>query len=576
MNLYSILVLLTSLIIALLAIYASKFKATLLGKYFLLLLTSLFIFSFSYAFMIDTPRLFYKMFWLRIAYLGLTTIAPLFLLFILTFTGKMKYLTPGLKGLLVFLPLFSIAIQYSNEFHQLYYTDISVKDLGTFSILVLERGILYWPLIIYTTIFNIIAIVLLIDVIIKKNGVYRTQAVLILLSALPPWLLNTLYQLRLTPEGMDLCPFGFMFTALFISFALFYNNLLGFIPIALEHVFTSIKDGVILLDAKKRLVNFNPAANTFFTTLSNELIGVKYNELFKDQENLCSTIEQGTTDVCTFCMKNEHRARHIQAKVIPILDKRDISIGQAIMLYDNTEETIFKEKLIASNETKDKLFSIVAHDLRGPMGSMMSLLTFINEQYDSMDQTKIKEMMKMLDSQTQSTYRLIENLLYWSRSQLNQIVQVPDNINIKFLLSDVVESLSPSLKAKNLTVTLNLDVEAEILADIDMTRIIFRNLIGNSIKYCNTGGVITVSAHKKGNHVEIVVEDNGIGMNENTLESLFEFTKEKSVKGTNREEGSRLGLMLCKEFVEKQGGSIFAESEYGKWSRFTVIMQAVD
>lgn len=570
MNLYSILVLLTSLIIVLLAIYASKFKSTELGRYFLFLLASLFVFSFSYAFLIDSNILFYKLFWLKISYLGLATIAPLFLLFIVSFTGKQHYLPSWLKVLFVLLPLFTILAHYTNEIHHLYYTDISIKDLGRLSILVLKRGILYWPLIIYTTIFNIIAVVLLIDAIIKKSGVFRTQAALILFSALPPWFLNTLYQLRLTPEGMDLSPFGFMFTAFFISFALFYNNLLGFIPVALEYVFTSIKDGVILLDSKKRLVNFNPAAKTFFNSLKKEQIGVDYNDLFKDKEKLCSTIEQGTTDVCTFSMENNHKVRHLQAKVIPIMDKRDISIGQAIILYDITEEIITREKLIASNETKDKLFSIVAHDLRGPMGSIMNLLTFINEEYDSMDQSKIKEMMTMLNLQTQSTYRFIENLLYWSKNQLNQIVNSPENVNVKSLISEVVEIMSPSLKAKNLSVALNLDDDTVVQADIEMSRIVFRNLIGNSIKYCNTGGAITVSAHKNGKGVEIIVEDNGIGMNENTLVSLFSLSNEKSVLGTNLEQGSRLGLFLCKEFIEKQGGSIKAESVYSKWSRFIV------
>jgi len=249
-----------------------------------------------------------------------------------------------------------------------------------------------------------------------------------------------------------------------------------------------------------------------------------------------------------------------------------MTIGQAVMLYDITEETISREKLRVSNETKDKLFSIVAHDLRGPMGNMMNLLTLINEQYDSMDTSEIREMMKILDSQTQNTYRLIENLLYWSRSQLGQIVRTLEKVKVKTLISEVTEILSPSLIAKEISVDLQIDEDVEVLADIEMSRIVFRNIISNSVKYCNIGGVVTVSVRKNGNNIGIVIEDNGIGMSETTLASLFSWTKERSVPGTNREQGSRLGLILCKEFIEKQGGSISAESEYGKWSRFTVTL----
>lgn len=572
MNIFSILLLFTSFFIVVLAIYSFKFRRTPSGKYFFLLLSSIALFSFCYAFEIDAHKLYYKLFWLKAGYIGLATIAPLFLLFVLSFTGKEKYITNWLIGVLVVLPIFTLVANYTNEMHHLYYTDIWVKDAGMFSVLVLIRGSLYWPLIVYTTLFNLVSVFLLISIIIKKRGSFRTQSILMLLSTLPPWFINALYLLRESPNGVDFSAFGFTFTAIFMSFALFNYHLLGFIPIALENVFSSMHDGVILLDSKNRVVNFNGAANCMFKSLDKEIIGENVNILLKEQEKLLVKIEEKSNEVFTFCMGNVDNPMYIQAKVMPITDKRDITIGQAVMLYDITEETISREKLRVSNETKDKLFSIVAHDLRGPMGNMMNLLTLINEQYDSMDVSEIREMINILDSQAQSTYRLIENLLYWSRSQLGQIVRTLENVKVKALISEVTEILSPSLKAKEISVELKIDEDLDVMADVEMSRIIFRNIISNSVKYCKIGGVVTVSALKDGNNIGIVVEDNGIGMNKVTLASLFSWTKEKSIPGTNKEQGSRLGLILCKEFVEKQGGSIAAESEYGKWSRFTVTL----
>lgn len=572
MNIFSILLLFTSFFITVLAIYSFKFRGTSSGRYFFLLLFSIALFSFCYAFEIDSQRMYYKLFWLKAGYVGLSTIAPLFLLFVLSFTGKEKYINNWLLGLIVVLPLFTLIANYTNEMHHLYYTDIWIKEVGMFSVLVLIRGVLYWPLIVYTTLFNLISVALLVDIIIKKSGSFRTQSILMLLSTLPPWFINALYLLRESPDGVDFSAFGFMFTAIFISFALFNYHLLGFIPIALENVFSSMHDGVILLDSKNRIMNYNPKASSIFKFLDKEVIGVNVNILLKEQERLLVKIEEKNNEVFTFSMENGSNHMYIQTKVMPITDKRDITIGQAVMLYDITEETISREKLRVSNETKDKLFSIVAHDLRGPMGNMMNLLTLINEQYDSMDTSEIREMMTILDSQTQNTYRLIENLLYWSRSQLGQIVRTLENVKVKVLISEVTEILSPLLKAKEITVELDIDEDIEVLADVEMSRIVFRNIISNSVKYCNIGGVVKVSANRDGSNVAIVVEDNGIGMSETTLASLFSWTKERSVPGTNREQGSRLGLILCKEFVEKQDGSISAESEYGKWSRFTVTL----
>ena len=572
MNIFSILLLFTSFFITVLAIYSFKFRRTLSGKYFFLLLSSIALFSFCYAFEIDASRIYYKLFWLKAGYMGLATIAPLFLLFVLSFTGKEKYITNWLIGVLVVLPIFTLVANYTNDMHHLYYTNIWVKDAGMFSVLVLIRGPLYWPLIVYTTTFNLVSVLLLINIIIKRRGSFRTQSILMLLATLPPWFINALYLLRESPNGVDFSAFGFTFTAIFMSFALFNYHLLGFIPIALENVFSSMHDGVLLLDSKNRVVNFNNAAGGMFKSLNKDIIGENVDKLLNKHKGLLVRIEEKNNDVINFCLDNDGSVLYIQAKVLPITDKRDIVIGQAVMLYDITEETISREKLRVSNETKDKLFSIVAHDLRGPMGNMMNLLTLINEQYDSMDASEIREMMTILDSQTQNTYRLIENLLYWSRSQLGQIVRTLENVKVKVLISEVKEILSPLLKAKEISVELYIDEDIEVLADVEMSRIVFRNIISNSVKYCNLGGVVTVSAKRDGKNIAIVVEDNGIGMSETTLASLFSWTKERSVPGTNREQGSRLGLILCKEFVEKQDGSIYAESEFGKWSRFTVTL----
>jgi len=572
MNIFSILLLLTSFFITILAGYSFRFRRTTSGKYFFFLLFSVALFSFCYAFEINSVKLYYKLFWLKAGYIGLASISPLFFLFVLAFTGKERYITSWLVGIIVAIISFTLVANYTNDMHHLFYTNIWKKDVNMFSVLVLSRGPLYWPFIAYATICNALSIIFLFDIIIKRRGSFRTQSFLILLSTLPPWIINTLYILRESPYGIDFSAFGFMFTAIFLSFALFNYHLLGFIPIALENVFRSMHDGVILLDAKDRVMNYNAAASGLFKPLDSDVIGVDVKKLLEDHQSLVFQIKNKENDLIQFTIDLDSNIRYIQARILPITDKREINIGQAVMLYDITDETISREKLRISNETKDKLFSVVSHDLRGPLGNMMNLLTIICEQFDSMEKEDLKEILKVLETQTQSTYRLIENLLYWSRSQLGQIVRTLELLPLRSVINEVVEILNPSVVAKNISIRTQVEDDCLVYADLEMLKIVIRNLVGNSLKYCNPGGEIIVSAINKGDIVDILVEDNGIGMSEETLESLFKWTTERSTPGTNREPGSRLGLILCKEFIEKQNGTIRAESIKGEWSRFTVTL----
>jgi len=574
MNIFSILLILTSLYIAVLAIHSFRFRKSEIGLYFFLLLAAMALFSFCYAFEIGSFRISYKLFWLRAGYVGLASIPPLLMLFTLSFTGKSKYITNWLLGVMLILVFVILLSNYTNDFHHLYYTEIWKKDLNIFSILVLIRGPLYWPFIAYTTVFSILSMIMISNVIIKKRGPYRAQAVLILLSTLPTWVINTLYVLRESPYGVDFSAFGFLFSAAFMSIALFNYHMLGFIPIALENVFKSMHDGVILIDNEDRMVNYNNSASGMFT-INNDMIGTDINKILKMYQNLVGKIESKDNDVFFFSIKEEvGDERFIQARVMPISDKRDVKIGSAIMLYDITEQTVSQNKLRESNETKDKLFSIVSHDLRGPLGNMMNLISLICEQYENMEKDDLGEILAALNGQTQSTYRLIENLLFWSKSQLGQIVKILETLPVRSIVNDVVEIMAPSLSAKSLTINIEVDEKINVYADVEMLKIVLRNLIGNSLKYCNTEGEITVIATSNGVITCLSVKDNGIGMDEQTLSGLFKWTSQRSMPGTNREPGSRLGLVLCKEFIEKLNGTISAESIKGEGSCFTITLPA--
>ena len=192
----------------------------------------------------------------------------------------------------------------------------------------------------------------------------------------------------------------------------------------------------------------------------------------------------------------------------------------------------------------------------------------ISEDMDSMSVGEVKEMTSAIYHSTQNLNKLIENLLNWSLLQMGTFDISPIKINLKGISHYVIKILELSAKEKNISIQDNI-TDTNVFADEDCARTILSNLVSNAIKYTVRGGEIKLSSKTNGNLVEIMVEDNGIGMAENTIEKLFSITEKVSGVGTEDELGTGLGLILCKELVEKNNGKIWIESELGKGSKVT-------
>ena len=230
-----------------------------------------------------------------------------------------------------------------------------------------------------------------------------------------------------------------------------------------------------------------------------------------------------------------------------------------------------KEELELINKNKDRFFSIISHDLRSPFMTLMGISQMISEDMDSMSVGEMKEMTGTIYNSTHSLYKLIENLLNWSRLQMGGFEISPKEINLKEISENVVSLLSLSATEKGISIEDKV-LETSIFADEDCAKTILRNLVNNAIKFTKRGGKIDVSAKIKNKFIEISVEDNGVGMPETTLKKLFIITEKVSEVGTEKEVGTGLGLVLCKELVEKNNGKIWVESELGKGSKFTFTL----
>ena len=236
---------------------------------------------------------------------------------------------------------------------------------------------------------------------------------------------------------------------------------------------------------------------------------------------------------------------------------------------------VFKEKnrqLQEANATKDKFFSIISHDLRSPFNTLQGFTQLLSEHYDSHSEEKRKEYVTRIHRSTERLHDLLENLLTWSRLQREAMTYEPEFIDFWDLVDDNFVLFSSKAEEKQITLKNRVDEDLQVYADANMADTTLRNLLSNALKFTEAGGEIRVSANLQEQHVEITVSDTGQGIAEDDLSQLFRTDTQFTRPGTSGEAGTGLGLNLCKEFAEKNGGTIWVESALGEGTRFSFTL----
>jgi len=248
-------------------------------------------------------------------------------------------------------------------------------------------------------------------------------------------------------------------------------------------------------------------------------------------------------------------------------------IGSAIGNEDNrkfrNEALKTREKKLKDlNETKDKFFSIIAHDLKGPVSGIIGISALLKEEAKNLDISTIVQYAELINNSSLQTHQLLDNLLKWARMQEGKISFNPVTNELQLVADEVILLLSDLATRKKLMITNNVPAQLMVKADTEMLKTILRNLISNAIKFTPTSGKIEIKASIKGSEIEIVVADNGVGIKAENVCKLFMTDITFSTHGTENERGTGFGLILCKEFVERHGGIITVESIPGKGSQF--------
>lgn len=260
-----------------------------------------------------------------------------------------------------------------------------------------------------------------------------------------------------------------------------------------------------------------------------------------------------------------------------------VEIKETILLYSvvhditarkKAEEALkqSENKLKQLNAQKDRFFSIIAHDLRGPIGSFMQLTEYIKENHQDLSDADFKKYFNHIYSAAKGTFKLLENLLFWTRSQLGVLDIKPQIIDIQELANETIAIYAESARAKDIEIKNLVAGNSKAYADKNTIATVIRNLLANAIKFTQNGGVIIIDSAGKlvenNKFIEIFVKDSGIGIPEEKIDKLFRIEENYTTYGTNNEKGTGLGLILCKELVEKNHGEIWVDSTAGKETIF--------
>jgi signal transduction histidine kinase len=248
---------------------------------------------------------------------------------------------------------------------------------------------------------------------------------------------------------------------------------------------------------------------------------------------------------------------------------RELNENLELIVDERTAKTVeYSKKLEEANQTKDKFFSIIAHDLKNPFNTLIGYADVLKSDFREYSQDEIYQHLNTIYNTSVNGYNLLENLLKWSQSQTNKIRFEPKKVNLCDVVNSCIQDSENQSNFKDIELINEVSKNYHIIADKNLLKTVIRNLINNAIKFTERNGMIVIKSTKKDNIIEFSIKDTGIGMKEEEIENLFKIDKINSKPGTDRERGSGLGLILCKEFVEIHGGKIWAESTLGSGSEF--------
>lgn len=521
-----------------------------------------------------------KVLWSKIEYIGVSFATVFLLHFVINLVQSE---TGWLRKLMKYLYIFSFAnlvMVWTNDWHHLYWTNFEWNTTAD-NILIYHHGTAYLIFAVYSLTLIMLSIIVLAKALPNFPGIVRKQIIMLIAGCLAPFFFTLLYLIDLSPvEGLDLTTMSLPVLGAIFLVGIFRFGLFKQIPSVSSQITNIIPDGIVVLDENNEIVFFNTPAAKILGLTETEFSYQKIKDINWIYDFISShekTLKESEV------MINSDPERWLEVSSCEIRNEADQFKGNLILMHDMTkrkrlehqtrnildELSISHDRMKETNSQKDRIISIIAHDLRTTFHQVINLTSIINEILDDLPKEQLKEYLGDLLKASEQGYSILEELLQWARSQKESNIKY-EKIRVNKSVLQIIESMQLSLQNKQLSVVLEGNENLEIINDNNVLNLVLRNLLINAIKFSNNNSQITVKLEDAEEYDTISVTDHGIGIPEADMPKLFNSKLKYTRTGTNGESGSGFGLLLCKEMIERNHGTIEVSSKEGQGSTFTI------
>jgi PAS domain S-box-containing protein len=552
---------------------------------FAALMSAITLWSLAYTLELSSLSLRAKILWSNVNFLAIVTVPVAWLVLALQYTGRGQWLTRRKLILLMIIPLLITITIWTNNLHHLFRSTPTLDTSGAYPMLDPAYGGAFWAHTVYSYLLLLIGTILLILAFVHSPRLYRRQETFMLIGALAPWIINVVFILGWSPFGqLDLTPFAFTLTGLSMGLGLFRFQLLDTMPVAPDTIIKSMSDGVIVLDAEDQIVELNPVAEGILTCTAAEVVGQPAQQVLSRWPDLVERY-RGLPETHTEIAVGEGVVRrYFDLRISPLRDWRRHLIGRLIVLRDVTRRKEMEEELHrakeaaeAANQAKNEFISVVTHELRSPLSSVLGSIGLLEDGAAgpvSEDQLKF---LNIIAANSQRMAALASDLADVSRIESGQLQLELKAVSIAEVVKEVERSIRLQVKKKGQTLVIQVPNDLPpVWGDHIRLGQILTNLVTNAHKFTPEGGKVAIRAEVTASTSDpqgvkvahIAVEDNGVGIKAQEMNKLFQKFSRVGDKNTRRIPGTGLGLSIAKNLVEMQGGRIWCESNFGRGSTF--------
>lgn len=536
------------------------------------------IWGFFYGLELTAQTVENMLFWSKFQYLGLVMAPACWLVFALKYTGYDTSTKKWIYPALFFLPVLTYLIVLTNNWHHLHYKRNWLITSGPFPLLGIEKGIWYSVQIIFSYLFYFLGTAIIWKRFRYANVHFKLQTRLLIIAGFFPLVINVFYQLSwIKPfEGLDMTPYAFLLSYLLIAVAILRFNLLNLKPVARDKIVELMTKGVIIFDHRNKVIDFNSACRNYFGPEINLKLGDPAEEIFHDLPEIIQLLNLQEQRTIESKVKTGGSERVVKIESVPISDGKALVSGVLLLFDDITEEIKINNQLIKQatelqqlNDLKDKFFSIISHDLKGPVFGVKELIH--HTQSGLISEEEFMAMLPEVSKNMEHVAILLENLLAWTSSQLRGEYIQTQTLDLQKLVNTQKNLLDRIAREKSIQIEIQGVENSWVNADKNMLELILRNLLSNAIKFSRPGSKVTVTMEEMETVQKLCVKDSGVGISEENLQKLNQGIS-FSTRGQSNESGTGLGLLLVREYIQKNGGTLTVHSTLGQGTVFCITI----